>query len=184
MSPLSAFFAALAAATGQPALPPTAIDSAAAESDHAVPVQPVTVWQELAQGFLPRGAAQVRIEQRIIWRIVPMPNGSRDAANALMPTGPRSASALVERKMDKCVPMSAIAGGQPQAGSRLILFLRDRRLVAADLERACSARDFYSGFYVDKPNADGRLCADRDRILARSGVRCEIASFRLLVADD
>ena len=104
--------------------------------------------------------------------------------SALMPLGPRSAPALVERKMDKCLPMSAIAGGQAQAGSRLILFLRDRRMVAANLERACSARDFYSGFYVDKPNADGRLCADRDRILARSGARCEIASFRLLVADD
>lgn len=185
MSPLSAFLAALAAATGQPTLPAPAVDSGTmAEQDAAIATSSESIWQNLAQSFVPRAAAQVRIEQRIIWRVSPMPSTARDTASALMPLGPRSAPALVERKMDKCLPMSAIAGGQAQAGSRLILFLRDRRMVAANLERACSARDFYSGFYVDKPNADGRLCVDRDRILARSGARCEISSFRLLVADD
>lgn len=91
---------------------------------------------------------------------------------------------FVERKMGQCVPMASIAGGRPESGSRLMLFMRDRRLIAANLEKSCSARDFYSGFYVDKPNSDGKLCVDRDRILARNGARCEIASFRLMVADD
>lgn len=143
----------------------------------------MAVWEQLARGFVPRGAAQVRIEQRIIWRIAPMPGPARQSVtldSLRAPAAPR----FVERKMGDCIPMAGIAGGRPQSGSRLLLFLRDRRLVAANLEKACSARDFYSGFYVENPNSDGRLCADRDRILARSGARCEIGSFRLLVADD
>ena len=141
----------------------------------------MAVWRRLAESFQPGEAGQVRIEQHIIWRIAPMPGPSRQALAAIAPQQP---SRMLERRMDNCLPMSLIAGGRAQAGSRLLLFLRDCRLVAADLEKACSARDFYSGFYVDKPNSDGRLCADRDRILARSGARCEISRFRLLVADD
>ena len=144
---------------------------------------PLAVWQRLADSFLPAEAGQVRIEQHIMWRINPMPGPARESLTSIAPTA-QSGPRMKERKMSDCVPMSAIAGGRPQSGSRLLLFLRDRRLVAADLEKACSARDFYSGFYVDKPNSDGRLCADRDRILARNGARCEISKFRLLVADD
>lgn len=143
----------------------------------------MAVWVRLAQEFREGEAAQVRIEQRIIWRVSPIPGPARETMMAINPLPP-SAPRMVERKMGDCVPMSAITGGRPQGASRLLLFMRDRRLVAANLEKACSARDFYSGFYVDKPNGDGRLCADRDRILARSGARCEISSFRLLVADD
>ena len=181
MSAMSAFFASLLAAWPTPASGEGADETAA-----TVPVEtradPRAVWQQLAEGFLPAEAAQVRIEQHIIWRISPIPGPAREAMTAIAPTTP-AAARLVERKMGDCVPMSWIAGGRPQGNSRLLLFLRDRRLVAANLEKACSAREFYSGFYVDKPNADGKLCADRDRILARSGARCEISSFRLLVAD-
>jgi hypothetical protein len=182
MSALSAFFASLLAAWPAPAN-----GAAATEPTAAAPAEtgadPLAVWQRLAEGFLPAEAAQVRIEQHIIWRIAPIPGPARESMMAIAPSAP-SAPRMIERKMGDCVPMGWIAGGRPQGGSRLLLFLRDRRLVAANLEKACSARDFYSGFYVDKPNADGKLCADRDRILARSGARCEISSFRLLVADD
>jgi hypothetical protein len=143
----------------------------------------LAAWPATASGEAGAAAAQVRIEQHIIWRVTPIPGPARQSLQAIAPTAP-NAPRLVERKMGDCVPMSWIAGGQPQGSSRLLLFLRDRRLVAANLEKACSARDFYSGFYVDKPNADGKLCADRDRILARSGARCEISSFRLLVPDE
>lgn len=182
MSALSAFLASLLAAWPAPAgsgavTEPSAAGPAEARDD------PLAVWQQLTDGFLTPEAAQVRIEQHVIWRIAPMPGPARESMLAIAPTLP-TAPRMIERKMGDCVPMSWIAGGQPQSGSRLLLFLRDRRLVAANLEKACSARDFYSGFYVDKPNADGKLCADRDRILARSGARCQISSFRLLVADD
>lgn len=169
---MHALYAALALAFGPPP---------------AVPVESPVVERVNVEGegisALSPTAMQVRIEQHIIWRVSPMPGPARQNLTALAPQA-QAAPRLTERRMDKCIPMSWIAGGQPQAGSRLLLFLRDRRLVAADLERACTARDFYSGFYVDKPDADGRLCAGRDRILARSGARCSISSFRLLVADD
>lgn len=182
MSALSAFLASLLAAWPAPT-------SNGADEMPAVPASretgadPRAVWQQLAEGFRAEEAAQVRIEQRVIWRVSPLPGPARESMTAIAPTAP-SAPRMVERKMGDCIPMNWIAGGQPQGGSRLLLFLRDRRLVAANLEKACSARDFYRGFYIDKPNADGKLCADRDRILARSGARCEISSFRLLVADD
>lgn len=184
MPALSAFLASLLAAWPAPATPEAVTD---APVPAAAPLEaqndPRAVWQQLAQGFLEADAAQVRIEQHIIWRISPMPGPSRESMTALAPST-ANAPRLVERKMGDCVAMNSIAGGRPQGASRLLLFLRDRRLVAANLEKACTARDFYSGFYVDKPNPDGKLCADRDRILARSGARCEISSFRLLVADD
>lgn len=181
MSAFSTFFASLLAAWPAPVA-----DQVMAEQP--VPVapearaDPMAVWHGLAEGFRPVETAQVRIEQHIIWRIAPMPGPARQTMTAIAPTSP-APPRMIERKMSDCVPMSWIAGGQPQGNSRLLLFLRDRRLVAANLEKACSARDFYRGFYVDKPNADGKLCADRDRILARSGARCEISSFRLLVRD-
>ncbi|WP_133365494.1 hypothetical protein [Qipengyuania sediminis] len=141
-----------------------------------------TVWRQLTAQILPPVAAQVRIEQHIIFRIVPMPGPVRDHTASL---GPASEPLrLSERKMGECLRMNTIAGGRPASGSRLLLFLRDRRLIAADLEKACSARDFYRGFYVDKPHADGQICASRDRVLSRSGVRCEIARFRMLVAEN
>lgn len=185
MSALTAFFASLLAAWPLPAesLAGGGAEATSAPAGATAEAEAPAVWQQLATGFLPAEAAQVRIEQHIIWRITPIPGPARESMTALAPTA-ASAPRMRERKMGDCLAMNAIAGGQPQGGSRLLLFLRDRRLVAANLEKACSARDFYSGFYVDKPNRDGKLCADRDRILARSGARCEISSFRLLVADD
>ena len=183
MSALLPLLSSLALAlTPQPG-PPARDGAGESGAAPAAVDQAMAVWQQLADSFQPDQNAQVRIEQHIIWRITPMPGPTRDNLTALAPTAP-PAPRLSERKMGDCIATSAIAGGQPQRGSRLLLFLRDRRLVATDLEKACSARDFYSGFYVDKPNADGRLCADRDRILARNGARCQISSFRLLVADD
>lgn len=183
MPAFSPFFATLTLALTAPGAAVSAPAPAESAAAPAVAEDPMAVWQRLADSFLPAETGQVRIEQHIIWRITPMPGPARESLTAIAPSAP-TAQRMIERRMGDCVPMSAIAGGQPQGGSRLLLFLRDRRLVAADLEKACSARDFYSGFYVDKPNADGRLCADRDRILARSGARCAISSFRLLVADD
>ena len=181
MSPLVALLTNLSLAlTPQPApLHPGAgplAEMPASESDA------FAVWRHLTVQIDPPVASQVRIEQHIIFRIVPMPGPVRQHTTAQGPT--REPLRLSERKMGDCVRMNTIAGGRPASGSRLLLFLRDRRLIAADLETACSARDFYRGFYVDKPHADGQLCASRDRVLSRSGVRCEIARFRMLVAEN
>lgn len=146
------------------------------------PSDAFAVWRRMVTDVTPGTVAQVRIEQRIMWRITPMPGPVRQHTTSVGPVG--EPLRLKERKAGKCIKMSTIAGGRPASGSRLLLFMRDRKLMAADLEKACSARDFYRGFYVDKPNADGQLCADRDRVLSRSGMLCEIERFRLLTAEN
>lgn len=139
-------------------------------------------WQELAEGFIEMSNGQVRIEQTLTIRVAP-----RSAARPIMLADlPQNGipSRLEERRMGRCVPMAGIAGMQYGGDRRLILFLRDRRIVSATLEKSCRARDFYSGFYVVR-NGDGMLCQDRDELQSRSGANCQVDSFRQLVeADD
>ena len=123
---------------------------------------------------------QVRIQQRVIIRITPPARAPRQSLMAEMrdvapPTRFR------ERKMGKCVPIGSIAGVQSTRDNKLLLYLRDRRIVTANLEKACRARDFYSGFYVE-PNEDGKLCVDRDKLQSRSGANCEVDRMRELVS--
>ena len=124
------------------------------------------------------GWNQVRIEQRMTIRITPhaapMPSMLFDLPDREV--GPR----FIERKMGKCLAVSGIAGVQSGGGSRLILFMRDRRIVSANLERACRARDFYSGFYLAR-SEDGQLCVDRDALQSRNGANCRLTKFRQLI---
>ena len=137
----------------------------------------------IAHSFEPDSAHQVRIEQRMTIRIAPraaMP--IRRDMFAPMPDGemrPR----FTERKMGKCVPVAGIAGVRPNGGSSLILYMRDRRMVSAALDRTCRARDFYSGFYLSD-SSDGMLCVDRDMLQSRSGATCKLSRIRQLVELD
>jgi hypothetical protein len=88
-----------------------------------------------------------------------------------------------ERKVGKCVPLTGIAGVRVEDDRRLLLFMRDRRLIRASLDKSCQARDFYSGFYVER-GGDGRLCVDRDMLLARSGTSCSLTRLRRLEPHD
>ena len=124
-------------------------------------------------------AEQVRIEQRVIVRIAPP--GARLRQSMIPDLAPLAPPRVSERKMGKCVSVSGIAAVQPDGGSKLLLFMRDRRLVSATLEKACRARDFYSGFYLE-PSRDGMLCVDRDKLHSRAGTNCEISRMRQLVA--
>lgn len=123
---------------------------------------------------------QVRIEQRVTIRIAPRDPAVRPSMLAEM--APRSGGPIktTERKMGKCVPISGIAAVQPESG-RLLLFMRDQRLVSAGLEKACRAREFYAGFYLER-NGDGLLCVDRDRLHSRAGASCKISRMRQVVA--
>lgn len=138
-------------------------DRAALDAPYVVPVQ-----------------NQVRIEQRVIVRVSPRRPAARQSLMAELPQRelPRR---FEERKMEKCVPVAGIAGVQTGSGNRLLLYLRDRRIVSANLEKSCRARDFYSGFYLER-NKDGKLCVDRDELQSRSGAKCEIDRMRQLVA--
>jgi hypothetical protein len=124
---------------------------------------------------------QVRIEQRVTIRISPRDPSIRPSMLAAMAPLSRP-SRIIERKIGKCVPVSGIAAVQPD-GPRLLLFMRDQRLVAASLEKACSARDFYKGFYLER-TGDGLLCVERDKLQSRAGASCEVSKIRQLVAID
>ncbi|HKT86712.1 MAG TPA: hypothetical protein VJQ77_11585 [Novosphingobium sp.] len=125
----------------------------------------------------------MRIEQRMTIRVAP--RGSRPSSPEMFFGMPDDEfeSRFAERKIGKCLPMAGIAGVQPNGSNRLLLFMRDQRVVSAELERACRARDFYLGFYLAR-TSDGQLCVDRDTLLSRSGMNCKLTRIRQLVADD
>ena len=124
---------------------------------------------------------QVRIERRVTVRISPRSSAPRQSLMAEVQQQPISPPRFEERKMDDCVEVSDIAGVQTSGGNQLVLFLRDLTMVSARLEKACRARDFYSGFYLER-NEDGKLCVDRDKLQSRAGAKCEIARMRKLIA--
>ncbi len=156
-------------------LPPRTAEEQAVEAS-GVPVSARTIVYD------DPSVHQVRIEQRVTIRIVPRDPAFRPSMLARMaPNG--DTGRLSERKMGKCVPISGIAAVQPDSSDRLLLFMRDQRLVSASLENACRARDFYSGFYLER-TGDGLLCVGRDKLHSRAGVSCAISRMRQLVADD
>ena len=124
-------------------------------------------------------AQQIRIEQRVVVRITPQQPAARQNLLAELPQRPL-ASRFEERGKEKCVALEGIAGVQTGSGNRLVLFLRDQRMISVNLEKSCRARDFYSGFYVEK-NKDGRLCVERDKLQSRTGASCEVEVMRQLV---
>lgn len=83
-----------------------------------------------------------------------------------------------ESKGPKCVSAGSILGATLLGQNSVDLILRDNRRVRAQLE-SCPALDYYYGFYLS-PNADGRICADRDVIRSRMGGQCGIERFRAL----
>ena len=167
-------------------LAPLALAVAAPQAGEADPTPPVaeadgSIWQAIAAAFSAPSVEQVRIEQRVVVRVSPrLP--ARELLAAL-PQAPR-ASRLKERKVGKCLAMGGIAGVQiDRVDDRLLLFMRDQRLMSVNLEKACAARDFYSGFYVER-SGDGKLCVDRDMLHARTGATCSVSKLRQLVAAD
>jgi hypothetical protein len=146
--------------------------------------EPGWVFREVAESFRAQAQNQVRIEQHMTIRITPLSRPMSMPPNFLLDMPRREAAPrLLERKIGRCLPVSGISSVQPDAGNRLILFLRDRRMVGATLERSCRARDFYSGFYVER-TPDGQICVDRDTLLSRSGANCKLTRIRQLIDPD
>ncbi len=140
---------------------------------------------EIAESFRPRAAQQVRIEQRVTIRISPRaaPMPMMPSALADLDGARRGEPRFIERKMGKCLALNGIAGVQAGPRNKLVLMLRDGRVVSATLDKACQGRDYYSGFLVAK-NADGMLCTGRDELLSRSGSNCKVSGFRQIVEVD
>jgi hypothetical protein len=145
----------------------------------ARPGAPFDVFQQARR---PQEFGQVRIEQRVIIRISPSSAAARARMMADLRRGGGSRVSYEEQKLRGCIAISEIAGVQPSPEqNRLLLFMRDRRILSAALERACNARDYYSGFYIERSD-DGQLCARRDLLQSRAGASCKVAQLNRLVA--
>jgi hypothetical protein len=155
-----------------------AADETGTEAAAALPAGPleVTAFERVE----PQDARQVSIEQRMTIRITPRASRPRSPDMFVALPDGEGGPGFTERKIGRCLSASGIAGVQPDGGNRLLLFMQDRRIVSAELERSCRARDFYSGFYLSR-SADGKLCVDRDTLLSRSGMNCKLTRIRELV---
>jgi hypothetical protein len=116
---------------------------------------------------------QARVQQRVIVRFpVGQNTGSTSVGKPIK---------FKEEKIGKCLLVNRLVGSRPDGKDRLEFVTRDQQLIRAYLGDGCLAREFYAGAYVERP-IDGKLCIDRDLLHARTGAKCEIDKFRLLVA--
>lgn len=158
------------------------VEAALWPSADVVPLVPDAPFAiSLLPEVAPQDAWQVRIEQRMTIRISPRSSVPMPDMFFGMPAD--GGAEFIERKMGNCLPASGIVSVRPDRGNRLLLFMRDRKVVSAELARSCRARDFYSGFLIER-NEDGRLCVDRDTLLSRSGMSCTLTRIRQLVEPD
>lgn len=136
-------------------------------------------WNDAGKVFRPPVARQVRIEQRVIIRIVPL---GRQAADPLIPAAQSVPLRIVERPIAGCVPVNQIAGVAGDRGDRLRLLMRSRQVLSVRFGSECRTEAFYSGFFVERKR-DGLLCPARDAIHSRSGMRCTVGRISQLVAE-
>jgi hypothetical protein len=131
--------------------------------------------------FLGHSFFQVRVQQRVIVR-VPRYRVSNASVNGMGKSVSKPVT-YKEEKLGKCLIMDRFVASRPGPGPKesLELVTRDGIFVRAYLGDGCLAREFYAGAYMERP-ADGKLCADRDLLYARTGAKCEIDKFRVLVA--
>ena len=180
MDSLTAFILSLAFLGAAPAAGlgegTPAADAAPAMSLQRMP----GAFEVLQDDFRTQEQFQVRIEQRVIIRIAPSSPTVRQEMLSRLPRR-EMPSQYHEVKDDRCLPVNAIAGVSPVQANRLLLFMRDHRVLSASLDRACDAAAFYSGFYVERSD-DGMLCSGRDTLKSRAGTSCEVAQFNRLVA--
>ena len=126
-----------------------------------------------------RWGQQVTLRQRVYIRIAPRRGIAR--RNLLARPAPQTRTTRYEEgKSNRCVQVSSISNVQTGSGNRLLLFMRDAEIMSLNLEKACRAKDFYAGFYVEK-SKDGKLCVARDTLQSRNGARCEIERMATLV---
>lgn len=128
----------------------------------------------------PENWGQVRIEERVIIRISP---SSPEVRQRLQELTPRRSNSFREVSHDGCVRVGNIVAVQPTNDNRLLLFMQNRNVLVASLERGCDARAFYSSVYLER-NEDGRLCVDRDRVQSRAGASCMLDTMRRIVPLD
>ena len=158
-----------AAAPAADAVPQVAVPEPLVAISAPTPEQVTSFWQ-------------VIIEQQLIIRV---PAQRSRLNNFAAEPGPARRATDVpivwkEKKAPKCVAMRNIAGMQAVQRDSIDIITRQKQRLRAQLNRGCRALDFYAGFYM-QGSKDGKLCEDRDQIHARTGAKCEIDKFRLMV---
>lgn len=125
---------------------------------------------------------QVVIEQQLIIRVPAQRSPLNNFAAGPSPSRRATELPIVwkEKKAPKCIAMRNILGMQAVQRDSIDIITRQKERLRAQLNRGCRALDFYAGFYM-QGSKDGRLCEDRDEIHARTGAKCEIDKFRLMV---
>jgi hypothetical protein len=76
--------------------------------------------------------------------------------------------------------VNRLGGSRPGPDRSLDLLTRDGILIRAYLGDGCLSREFYAGAYMER-SYDGKLCVNRDILHARTGAKCDIDKFRLLI---
>jgi hypothetical protein len=120
---------------------------------------------------------QVRIDQRVVIRF-PSPATAPAMVGAQRQSAPKIK--YKEQKIGKCLWVDRLGGSRPGPDRTLDLLTRDGILIRAYLGDGCLAREFYAGAYMER-SLDGKLCINRDLLHARTGAKCEIDKFRLLI---
>jgi len=133
-------------------------------------VGPLSVTADPAQDLDGAQVAQLTIHERIVIRI---PRLGPRAVPKITPTRWK------EKRGPRCIAAANLAGAMVTAPNAVDLVLTGGQRVRAKLDGDCEPLDFYGGFYI-KPAADGKVCADRDVIRARSGTACQVDVFRSL----
>lgn len=166
---LTVAFLWFAAAPAAEATTPVALPESLVPISAPVPEQTTSFWQMV-------------IEQQLIIRVPARRSQLNDFAAGPAPSRRATELPVVwkEKKAPKCVSMRNIMGMQAVQRDSIDLITRQKQRLRAQLNRGCRALDFYAGFYM-QGSKDGQLCEDRDQIHARTGAKCEIDKFRLLV---
>lgn len=142
----------------------------------AEPIPPGVVGQDPT---VSASAQQVSIQQSVIIRISPRPSPVQPVFFGT-DMGAGREPRFIERKFGKCLPIDSIWGVQPVSSNRLLLILRNQRMITAQLDKGCQAQQYYSGFVV-KRSVDGQICTSRDALLSRSGTSCQVSGFKQII---
>lgn len=160
------------------------IAAAAPAADAAPPVAAPEPLVAIAAPTTEQAAPfwQVVIEQQIIIRVPAQRTPLNNFAAGPVPSRRATELPIVwkEKNAPKCVSMRNIMGMQAVQRDSIDIITRQKQRLRAQLNRGCRALDFYAGFYM-QGSKDGKLCEDRDEIHARTGAKCEIDKFRLMV---
>lgn len=131
----------------------------------ALAVALLTLPAPAAAGLWPFGKKKV---ERI--QVVP------PAAHPVAPPPPPGRPAPPASGRAACIDVSRVAAAQVYGDAWVELTLQGGKRWRMYFEQACPALSFYDGFYYRRAE-QGRLCAGRDAVIARSGGECAIASI-------